>query len=82
MKNRALIRFACKLAAVLFLLLALWSFLWIASSYSMAFTECSGTYELFSPNPRCRQPAIASLLALASFIGAIAALFIARRFRP
>lgn len=81
MKNRVIARFACKLTAVLFMLLALWCLLWVASSWSMAFSECSGTYDLFSPNPRCRQPAIAGLLALASFIGAVVALVVARRFR-
>jgi hypothetical protein len=62
-------------------LFALWCLLWVMSSSSMAFTDCAGTYELFSPNPRCRQPAVAGLLGLASVIGAVAAMVFGWRLR-
>ena len=81
MRTRTIARFACCVMAVVLALLALWSLLWVMSSSSMAFTECAGAYELFSPNPRCRQPAIAGLLAFASFLGAAVAAVFAWRLR-
>jgi hypothetical protein len=81
MRNAALIRFGCNTVAALLLLGSLWCILWIFSSYSMAFTECAGTYGLFSPIPRCRQPATAGLLALACLLAAAGLGLFSRRFR-
>jgi hypothetical protein len=67
--------------ATLLVVFALWCLLWVVSSSSMAFTECAGAYELFAPNPRCRQPSIAGLLALAGLVGAVFAVVLGRRFR-
>ena len=58
------------------LLTALWSLMWVSSSYSMAFTHCD-QFGLFHENPRCRQPYIAGLLFLLSGISTIAALVVA-----
>ncbi|MDR7272965.1 hypothetical protein J2X20_005650 [Pelomonas saccharophila] len=73
MNIRNFARVALAVLAMLMLCTAAYCFLWIASSYSMAFTECGSNSSLFSENPRCRQPAIASLLCLASLVAAVAA---------
>ena len=79
MRSKSATRFACYTLAVVLLLCAGWCLLWVLSSSSMAFTECNATYELLSSNPRCRQPAIAGLLALASLLGSVLAVFIGRK---
>lgn len=80
MRYRTAIRYACYLFAVLLVLCSLWCLLWVVSSWSMAFSDCGGA--LFSENPRCRQPSIAGLLALACMLGAIAAVILGgKRFR-
>ena len=43
---------------------ALYSALWVVSSSSLAFTACDGTYSLFAKSFRCRQPYIATILAV------------------
>jgi hypothetical protein len=45
----------------------------------MAFSECAGAYGLFAENPRCRQPAMAGLLALACMLSATAAVMLGRK---
>lgn len=79
MQAKSVLRLLCCLLAVVLLLNTGWCLLWVASSSSMAFTECSGAYDLLSSNARCRQPAVAGLLALASLLGAALAVFIAWR---
>jgi hypothetical protein len=81
MQSRTAIRYSFYLLATLLVLFALWCLLWIISSSSMAFTACVDAWELFAENPRCRQPSIAGLLALASTICAVAAVFIGQRYR-
>jgi putative flippase GtrA len=81
MHLKVVIRYACYLLAVVLGLFAFWCLLWILSSYSMAFTECANAYELFASNPRCRQPLIAALLAIASLAGVVIATLVGRRFR-
>jgi hypothetical protein len=81
MHVKTVIRYFCYLLAMALLLFALWCLLWIASSSSMAFTECANAYELFASNPRCRQPSIAGLLAIASLLGAVIVILVGRRFR-
>ena len=81
MSSNTAIRIACNVVAVLLILFASWCLLWVVSSSTMAFTECAGGYDLFSENPRCRQPSIAGLLALASLLGAVATVLIGRRLR-
>ena len=80
MRTKTALRFLFYLLAVVLLLFTGWCLLWVLSSSSMAFTECNGAYELFSSNARCRQPTIAGLLALASLMGAVLAVFIGWRF--
>jgi TRAP-type C4-dicarboxylate transport system permease small subunit len=62
MKYQPLIRAALLLSAWLLLFLAGWSLLWVFSSYSMAFSTCSGSFDFFAENLRCRQPYFAMLL--------------------
>jgi hypothetical protein len=81
MRFKAIIRVFCYALAVALTLLSFWCVLWIFSSYSMAFTECADTYDLFAANPRCRQPFVAGLLAIAGLLGAIGATLIGRRIR-
>ena len=81
MQFRTAIRYACYLLAALFVLGALWCLLWIVSSSSMAFAECTGKYDLFAENPRCRQPSIAGLLAIASLVCAVVVAFLGRKVR-
>jgi hypothetical protein len=81
MRVKAIIRRFCYLLAMVLVLFALWCLLWVLSSFSMAFTECADAYELFASNPRCRQPPIAGLLAVASLLGAVVAILVGRRFR-
>ena len=45
-------KFARPDTASLLLLFAAWCLLWVFSSSDMAFTECAGSYELFSSNTR------------------------------
>lgn len=80
MRTKLALRRFFYLLAVVLLLCAGWCLLWVVSSSSMAFTECNGAYELLSSNARCRQPSIAGLLALASLLGAVLAMFIGWRF--
>lgn len=79
-RTKSAFRFLFYLLAGVLLLFACWCLLWVLSSSSMAFTECNGAYELLSSKARCRQPAIAGLLALASLLGAALAAFIGWRF--
>jgi hypothetical protein len=80
--NRVLIvRIACLSVAVLLLLLAAWSLLWVISSSSMAFSECAGSYSLWAENPRCRQPPLAGLLCLGSLGVAVGLYVFAARYR-
>jgi cell division protein FtsX len=81
MRRNFIVRFICNSLAALLVLAALWCLLWVLSSWDMAFTECADIYGLFSPNPRCRQPPLAGLLALACLIGAIGVAMAGRRFR-
>ena len=41
---------------------AIWCFLWTASSSSLCFVRCHGSYSLWAEIPACREPAVASLL--------------------
>ena len=81
MHVKIVIRYFCNSLAVVLVLFSCWCLLWIVSSYSMAFTECANAYELLASNPRCRQPSIAGLLAIASLLGAVIATLVGRRFR-
>jgi len=81
MRAQNIVRYACYSLAVLLSLFSLWCLLWTASSYSMAFTDCAGTFDLFAQNSRCRQPSIAGLLASAGLLGAVVAVRVGRRFR-
>jgi hypothetical protein len=63
MNPKRTVRWLLYATSVVLFLASLFCFLWIFSSYSMAFTECSETYGLFAIKPRCRQPAIASILS-------------------
>jgi hypothetical protein len=81
MRVKIVIRRFYYLLAMVLVLFALWCLLWVLSSFSMAFTECANAYELFASNPRCRQPSIAALLAVASLLGAVVAILMGRRFR-
>jgi len=60
--------------AVIFMLVAGWSFLWVFSSASLACTECNCSYSLFHPVPRCREPYIAILLSVSCFAFAVGAI--------
>jgi hypothetical protein len=68
------------LAGVL-LLSGLYCVLWLVASSSLACVACNCSYSLFAENLRCRQPALAGILALASFAGAAALIFWGRSFR-
>ena len=72
-------RLICFVVAVMFGFATLYCLLWIASSSSMAFIECSGRYQLFSSNARCRQPPLAALLALASCVLAVSLVWLGSR---
>lgn len=80
MRTKSALRYLFYSLAFVLLLFAGGCLLWVLSSSSMAFTECNGAYELLSPNARCRQPAIAGLLALASLLGAVLSVLIGWRF--
>lgn len=81
MNARIVGRYAWYSLALMLLLVALWCLLWVVSSSSMAFTDCAGQYDLFAQNPRCRQPPVAGLLAIASLGGSVVAVLLGRRFR-
>jgi hypothetical protein len=49
--------------AALLTVCGLYCALWIFSSADMAFVACDNKFSLFSPNPRCRQPYVAMILA-------------------
>lgn len=73
------VRYLCYSLASAFAMFSLWSLLWVVSSFSMAFSECVDGYELFAEHPRCRQPLIAGLLAVAGLLIAFLAIIIGRR---
>ncbi|PND38716.1 hypothetical protein C1O66_15085 [Paucibacter aquatile] len=79
MRYRTPLRYACYLFAILMAACSIWCLLWVVSSWSMAFSECAGAYGLFAENPRCRQPSMAALLALACMLGATAAVMLGRK---
>jgi hypothetical protein len=81
MHIKTVIRYSCYFLAVALVLFSFWCLLWIFSSFSMAFTECANAYELFASTPRCRQPSIAGLLAIASLLSAVIATLVGRRSR-
>lgn len=81
MKQARMIRLSCYSLAVLFILCGLFCLLWIVSSISLAFADCNGTYSFFTENIRCRQPPIAGLLSLASFLVAVVLFVIGRKSR-
>lgn len=68
----------CAIAAIL-PIFSIWCLMWVISSFSMAFAECGNAFDMFASNPRCRQPAIASLLAIAGILGTALAIFLAGR---
>src|SRR5579862_7779369 len=55
--------------------------LWVVSSASLACTACNCHYSLTASTPRCRQPYIALLLAIALFVVAAVCLYIRMRVR-
>ena len=65
--------------AVMLPIFSIWCLIWVLSSFSMAFAECGNAFNLFASNPRCRQPAIASLLAIAGILGTVLAIFLSGR---
>lgn len=70
----------CLCAIVVILpIFSIWCFMWVISSFSMAFAECGNAFNLFASNPRCRQPVIAGLLAIAGILGTVLALTLGRR---
>lgn len=79
MKTGRFIRIGFYLLAVFFVLTGLYCLLWVMSSYSLAFVDCNGTYSLTAETFRCRQPPLAGLLALASFVLAGLMIYVARR---
>lgn len=82
MDKVGLARKICYLLAAVLVLACMYCLLWVLSSSSMAFTDCDGKYDLFATDFRCRQPPIAALLALASFVGAVAFALVGRmRFK-
>ena len=61
---------------------AVWAALWaMSSSSSLACVECNCSYALFADNWRCRQPALASILAIISLGVAVLALVLGFRRR-
>jgi hypothetical protein len=81
MKQARMVRISCYLLAVLFIIGWLFCLLWVVSSSSMAFADCNGTYSLDAENARCRQPPLAGLLGLASFLVAVILVVIGRKSR-
>lgn len=79
MRARFALRLVCYGLATVLLIGAGWCLLWVLSSSSMAFAACSGKLGLGASNARCRQPAIAGLLAVASLLGAVLAVIIGGR---
>ena len=59
--------------AALLVVAGVYCSLWVLSSASLACTACNCEYSLFASTLRCRQPAIAVTLAVASFGGAVLA---------
>jgi hypothetical protein len=66
------------------LLAAVWFLLWFVSSASLACLACDCRYSFFAENLRCRQPPVAALLAVISFLLAIVFLVLGiwKRKRP
>jgi len=67
-----------KIAVAVALAFAAWCALWVFSSADLAFVPCHGTYSLFAPTVRCRQPPLAMLLCGASLLVALGLLLIGR----
>jgi hypothetical protein len=70
MKSARLAKALSYLGAGVLVLCSIYCLLWLMASSSLACEACNCSYSLFAENPRCRQPPIAGLLALANFIGA------------
>lgn len=69
------------IAALVLLLVAVWSVLWMLSSYSMAFADCQGSFSLFAERFRCRQPQLAVILGVSSLVLAVVLLALRARIR-
>ena len=76
--SRRTMYFVSLAVAALLTACGLYCVLWIFSSADMAFVACDNRFSLFSPNPRCRQPYVAIILATV-FLGM--ALIVALRAR-
>ncbi len=74
-------RMACFIASIVFVLVSGWSLVWVFSSSDMAFAACNGSFSLFALNFRCRQPHIAMLLSFVSFLFAVGAFILGKRYR-
>ena len=72
-------RISCFTAGASLALLAIWSLLWVVSSYSMAFSACEASFSLFAPNLRCRQPQLAGLLFVGSSLLCVLAIVLGAR---
>lgn len=69
------------IAALVLLLVAAWSALWILSSYSMAFADCQGSFSLFAERFRCRQPQLVVILGVSSLVLAVLLFALRARIR-
>ena len=72
------IQLVLKIAVAAAFAFAAWCALWIFSSADLAFVPCHGTYSLFAPTFRCRQPPLAMVLCGASLLVAFSLLLIRR----
>ena len=79
MNSKRALRWLLYALSVISFFASLFCVMWIFSSYSMAFSECAGTYDLFAVKPRCRQPAIAAILATCTFVASVVMPYIAKR---
>ena len=68
---RGVLAAAYGVLAIVAVLVAVWGFLWLASSSSLACVPCNCTYSLFHELPRCRQPSQALIVLGVGIIGAI-----------
>jgi hypothetical protein len=63
----------CYAVSALLLVCAGYCTLWFVSSASLACVSCNCEYSLLASQLRCRQPAIAGILAIALIVGSAAA---------
>jgi ABC-type uncharacterized transport system fused permease/ATPase subunit len=77
---KSMIWICALVVGIFFLLISLWSLMWIFSSFSLAGGYCGNNFSIFNENFKCRQPFIAALVFFIFGILSLVSFFICRKY--